>query len=148
MRIHLKLCIFFTIPPADVVGVTTSRKKTIVSLYQVDAQTKHARNEKHLNSTKRKNIIRRIRAIYYWYYKTRLSPADVKNHKRSRVYYRKIKNFRKYLPFENDAHFGNYPDAADVKIQQKSQDYLRKLQTICNFSLASLSIHQSLRRGA
>ena len=41
-----------------------SRKKTILSLYQVDAQTKHAQIEKHLNSTKR--IIKgRIRAIYY-----------------------------------------------------------------------------------
>ena len=32
-----------------------AQKKTILSLYQVDAQTKHARNEKHFNSTKRNN---------------------------------------------------------------------------------------------
>ena len=38
----------------------------MLSLYQVDVGTKHTRNEKHLNSTKR-NIKRRIRAIYYWY---------------------------------------------------------------------------------
>ena len=43
-----------------------SRKKSILSLYQVDVQTKHAQNEKHLNSTKR-NIKERVRAIYYWH---------------------------------------------------------------------------------
>ena len=38
-------------------------KKT--SLYQVGVQTKHAQNDKHLNSTKR-NINGQIRAICYW----------------------------------------------------------------------------------
>ena len=88
---------------------------TILSLYQVDVQTKNALNEKHFNSTKRNNIKRRIKAIYfYWYYNTRSSPAGVKQNKRSRVYHRKIQNFNDYLPFGNDANFGNYPDAADV----------------------------------
>ena len=91
---------------------------TILSRYQVDVQTKHARNEKHFNSTKRKNIKIQIRVIYfYWYYNTRSSPADVKQNKRSRVYHRKIQNFSNYLPFGNDANFGNYPDAADVIIR-------------------------------
>ena len=31
-------------------------QKMILSLYQVDVQTKHARNEKHFISTKRNNI--------------------------------------------------------------------------------------------
>ena len=42
---------------------TRSRKKTILSLYQVDVQGKHAQKEKHLNSTKR-NVKGRIRAIF------------------------------------------------------------------------------------
>ena len=88
---------------------------TIFSLHQVDVQTKHARNEKHFNSTKRNNIKRRIRAIYfYWHYNTRSSPVDVKQNKRSREHHRKIQNFGNYPPFGNDANFGNYPDAADV----------------------------------
>ena len=86
----------------------------ILSLYQVGVQTKHARNEKHFNSTKHNNMKRRIGAIYYWYYNTRSIPADVKHNKRWRVFHRKIRNFRNYLPFGNDANFGNYPDAADV----------------------------------
>ena len=107
VRIHPKLYTFFTTPPADIICVIRSRKKMILSLYQVDVQTKHARNEKHFNSTKRNNIKRRIRAIYYWRYNTRSSPADVKQNKRSRVYHRKIQNFSNYLPFGNDANFGN-----------------------------------------
>ena len=121
---------------------------TILSLYQVDVQTKHARNEKHFNSIKCNNIKRRIRAIYYWYYNMRSSPADVKQNKRSRVYHGKIQNFSNYLPFGNDANFGNYPDPADVKIQPKSQDYLIKIQYFCNFFLVSLSPHPRARRGA
>ena len=89
-RIHPKLYTFFTTPPADLIYVIRSRKKTILSLYQVDVQTKHARNEKHFNSTKRNDIKRRIRVIYYWYYNTRSSPADVKQNKRSTLYHRKI----------------------------------------------------------
>ena len=51
---------------------------TILSLYQVDVQTKHAQNEKHFNSTKRNEIQRRIEAIYsYWYYNMLSSPADI-----------------------------------------------------------------------
>ena len=111
-------------------------------------QTKHARNENHFNSTKRNNIKKRIRAIYYWYYNARSSPADVKQNTRSRVCHRKIQNFSKYLVrFGNDANFGNYSDAADVKIQPESQDYLIKIQFFCNFSLVSLSIHPRSRRG-
>ena len=94
--------------------------RTILHPYQVDVQTKHARNEKHFpNSTKRKNNIkRRIGAIYFYgYYNTRSSPADVKQNKRSRVYHRTIKNFSNYLTFGNDANFGNYPDAADIIIR-------------------------------
>ena len=78
---------------------------------------------KCFNSTKRKDIKRLIRAIYYSYDYTRSSPADVKQNKHSRVYHRKTQNFSNHLPFGNDANFGNYPDAADVKIQLKSQDY-------------------------
>ena len=110
-------------------------------------QTKHAQNEKHFNRTKRNNIKRRIRAIYYWYNNTRSSPADVKQNKRSRVYHLKIQTFSNFLPFGNDANFGNHPDAADVKIQPKYQDYLIKTQYFCNFSLVSLSIHPHSRRG-
>ena len=62
VRIHPKLYTLFTTPPADVICVIRPRTKTILSLYLVDVQTKHARNEKHFNSNKR----RRIRAIYYW----------------------------------------------------------------------------------
>ena len=146
MRIHPKLCTFFTSPPADVICVVRSRKKTILSLYSdIRVQTKHAQNEKHFNSTKRNNIKRRTRAIYYWYYNTRSSPADVKQSKRSRVYHRTIQNFSNYLPFGNDAKSENYPDA---KIQPKSQDYLLKIQDFCNLSLVSLSIHPRSRRGA
>ena len=47
-----------------------SRKRPILDLYQVDVHTKHAQNEKHFNSTKR-NINRRVRAIYYYWYNTR-----------------------------------------------------------------------------
>ena len=50
--------------------------------------------------------------------------------------------------FDHDANFGSYPDAADVKIQPTSQDYLLKIQHFCNFSLLSLSIHPRSRRGA
>ena len=121
---------------------------TILSLYQVDVQTKHARNKEHFSSTKRINIKRRTRAIYYWYYNTRSSPADVKQNKRSREYHRKIQNFSNYLPFGNDANFGNYPDAADVKTQPKSQDYIIKVQYFCNFSLVLVSIDLDSRRGA
>ena len=46
-----------------------SRKKNTLGLYQVDVQNKHAQNQKHLNSTKR-NAKGRIRAIYYYWYKT------------------------------------------------------------------------------
>ena len=71
---------------------------TILSLYQVDVQTKHARNEKHFNSTQRNNIQMRIKAIYfYWYYNMRSSPADVEQNKRSRVYHRKIQSFSNCL---------------------------------------------------
>ena len=72
----------------------------------------------------------------------------MKQNKRSRVYHRKIRNFSNYLPFGNDANFANYPDAADIKIQSKSQDYLLKIQYFCNFSFVSLSIHPRFRRGA
>ena len=91
---------------------------------------------------------RRIRAIYYWYYNTRSSPADAKQSKRSRVYHRKIQNFSNYLPFGNYANFGNYPDAADAKIKPKSQDYLLKIEYFCNSSLVSLSTHPRSPRGA
>ena len=111
-------------------------------------QAKHARNEEHFSSTRRNNIKKRIRGINYWYYNTRSSPADVKQNKRSRVYHRKIQNHSNYLPFGNDANFGNYPDAAEVEIQPKSQDYLLKIQYFCNFPLVSLSIHPRARRGA
>ena len=58
-RIHpTKLYTFFTTPSADVICVLRSRKKTILSLDQVDVRTKQARNEKHFNSTKRNNIKR------------------------------------------------------------------------------------------
>ena len=95
-------------------------QKNDLILYQVDVQTKHARNEKYFNSTKRNNIKRRIRAIFYWYYNTCSSPADVKQNKRLRVYHSNMQNFSNYLPFGTDANFGNYPDAADVKIQPNS----------------------------
>ena len=91
LRTHLKMYTFSTTHPADVICVIRLRKKTILSLYQVDVQAKHARNEKHFNSIKRNNIKRRIRVIYYyWYYNTRSSPADVKQTNRSRAYHRKI----------------------------------------------------------
>ena len=124
---------------------------TILSLYQVVVQTKHARNEKHFNSTKRNNIKRRIRAIYfYWYNNTRSSPADVKQNKRSRVHHRKIQPFSNYLPFENYASFGNYPDAADVIIRYNRSRKITssKIQYFFNFSLVSLSIPPRSRRGA
>ena len=54
MCIHLKLYTFLT-TPADVIYVIRSSKKTILSLYQVDVQTKHAQNQKHFNSNKRNN---------------------------------------------------------------------------------------------
>ena len=44
-----------------------SRKKTILSLYEVDVQTKHAQNEKRFFNSIKRNIKRRTRAIYYWY---------------------------------------------------------------------------------
>ena len=123
-------------------------QKLILSLYQVAVQTKHAQKEKHFNSTKR-NIKRRSRAIYYyWYNNTRSSHADVKQNKRSKVCHRKIQNFCNYLPFGNDANVENHPDAADVKIQPKSQDYLLNKQYFCNLSLVSLSIHSRSCRGA
>ena len=33
----------------------------------IDVQTTHAQNDEHFNSTKRNNIKRGIRAIYYWH---------------------------------------------------------------------------------
>ena len=142
-----KVYTLFTTPPADVICVIRSHKKTTLSPKQVDVQSKHAQNEKHFNSTKR-NIKRPSRAIYYWYNNTHSSPADVKQNKRSRIYHRKIQNFTTYLPFGNDANFGNHPDAADVKIQPKSHYFLLKIKYFCNFSLVSLSIHARSRRGA
>ena len=56
-RIHLKLYTSFTTPPAEVFTVIWSRKTMVLSLYQVDVQTKHAQNDEHFNSTKR-NIIK------------------------------------------------------------------------------------------
>ena len=41
------------------------RAKTILSLYQVDGQSKHAQNEKHLKSTKR-DIKGPIRAMQFY----------------------------------------------------------------------------------
>ena len=103
-RIHTYSLLTCTTPPDD--------------FEHGDVHTKHARNEKHLNSTKRNAMKRRIRAIYYyWYYNTRSSRAGVKQNKRLRVYQRKIQNFSNYLPFGNDANFGNYTDAADVIIR-------------------------------
>ena len=118
--------------------------RTILSLYQVDVQTKHARNEKHFNSTKPKNMKRRMRAIYYWYYNTRSSPADVKRNKRSRVYHRQIQNFSNYLPFVNDANFGNYPGAANVIIiYNRSRKITSSKYNI--FATSSLSCSGSIR---
>ena len=51
-------------------------------------------------------------------------------------------------PCGNYDNFGNHPDAADVKIQLKSQDYLIQIQYFCNFSFVSLSIHPPSRQGA
>ena len=73
-----------------------SPQKAFFSLYQVDVQTKHAQNEKLFNSTKRNLKRRRRRVIYYRYNNTRLSPADVKQNKRSRAYHRKIQTFSNY----------------------------------------------------
>ena len=125
---------------------------TIFSLYQVDVQDKHARNEKHFNSTKRKHIERRFRAIYfYWYYNTRSSPAYVKRNTRSREYLRKIQNFSNYLPFGNYANFGNYPDTADVII-----GYNRSRKTSSKYNIfatsplsgsASIRVHVEVRNG-
>ena len=85
---------------------------TILSLYQVVVQTNHSRNDKHFNSTKRNNITRRIRVLYfYWVYNTLSSPADVKQNKRSRVYHRKIQNFSNYPLFGNDTMFSHFLDA-------------------------------------
>ena len=113
-------------------------------------QTKHARNEKHFNSTKRNNIKRRIRGSTTTGIITRTQALQTssKTNAQSRGYHRKIKNFSNFSPFGNDDNFGNYPDAADVKIQPKSQDYLIKIQYFCNISLVSLSIHPRSRRGA
>ena len=83
-----------------------------------------------------------------WYYNTRSSPADVKQNKRSRKHHRKVQKFSNYLPFGNYANFGNYPDAEDVEIQPKSQDYLLKKKYFRKFSLVSLSIRSRSRRGA
>ena len=77
---------------------------------------------------------------------TRSSPADAKQNKHSIEYHRKIQNFSYYLPLENDANFGNHPDAVDIKIQPKSQDYLLKMQYFCNFSPGSFNIHPRPRR--
>ena len=126
---------------------------TILNLYQVDVQTKHARNEKHFNSPKRNNIKRRIRAIYfYWYYNTRSSSADAKQNKHSRVYHRQIQNFSNYLPFGNDANFGNYPDAADVIIRyNRSRKITFSKHTIfATFPLsrsASIRVHVEVPNG-
>ena len=60
----------------------------------------------------------------------------------------KFNTFSNYPPFGNDANFDNYPDAEDVKVQPKSQDYLLQIQYFCNFSLVLLSIHPRSRRGA
>ena len=111
---------------------------TILSLYQVDVQIKHARNEKHFNSTKRNNIKIRIGAIYCWYYNTRSSPAGVKQSKRLRVYHRKIQNFSNYLPFGNDANFENCPDAADVIIRYNRSRMITssKYNIFATFSLS------------
>ena len=54
---------------ADVICMIGT-KKTILSLYEVDVQTKHAQNDKHFNSTKR-DINKRSSAIHYWYNNTR-----------------------------------------------------------------------------
>ena len=89
--------------------------RMILSLYEDGVQTEHARNEKHFNSTKRNNIKRRNRAMYFcWYFNTRSSPVNFKQNKRLREYHRKVQNVNNYLPFGNAANFGYYPDAADV----------------------------------
>ena len=44
-----------------------SRIKTILSLYQVDVQTKHTQNEERFFNSAKRDLKRRIRAIYYWY---------------------------------------------------------------------------------
>ena len=129
--------------PANVICVIRSHNKTILSLYQVDVQTKYARNEKHFNSTKRNNIKGRIRATYYWYYNTRSNPADVKQNKRSRVYHRKFKTLATTYRMEM------IPILEIIQtLSPKPQDYFLKVQYFCNSSLVSQSIHPRSRRGA
>ena len=126
---------------------------TILSLYQVDVQTKHARNEKHFNSTKRNNVQGRIEAIYfYWYYNMRSSPADIEQNKRSRVYHRKMQSFSNYLPFGNDANFRNYPDAADVVIRYNRSNKISSsnyniFATYPSSRSASIRVHVELPNG-
>ena len=76
----------------------------------------------------------------------RSSPADVKQIKHSRVCHRKIHTLATTVG--KLCQLGNYPDAADVKIQPKFRDYLLIVQYFCSFSLVSLSIHPCSRRGA
>ena len=51
-------------------------------------------------------------------------------------------------PFRNDANFVNHPGAADIKIQQKSPEFLLDMRYFCNFSLVSLGIRPRSRRCA
>ena len=51
-------------------------------------------------------------------------------------------------PFRNDANFVNHPGAADIKIQQKSPEFLLDMRYFCNFSLVLLGIVLRSRRCA
>ena len=69
----------------------------------------------------------------------RSSPANIKQNKRSRVCHRKIQNSSNYR-LEMMRCFVNHPGAADIKIQQKSPEFLRDMRYFCNFSLVSIGI--------
>ena len=64
---------------------------TILSLYQLTCRPSTLEMRNTSNSTKRNNIKRRIRAIYYWSYNTRSSPAGIKQNKRSKYTTAKFK---------------------------------------------------------
>ena len=147
-----------------------SRKKTMLSLHQVGMQSKHAQNEKHLNSTKR-NVKGWVRAVQFTCcsclrekfandvnleimpFKNYVSPclvrsstADVKQNKRLRVCHPKFKSLATVV--WKWCQFWKISRSADVKVQPKTRECLLKIHFCSNFSLASLSLHPHSRRGA
>ena len=117
------------------------RKKTILSLYQIDVQPKHAQNEKHFNSAKR--IIKDELERYTTGITRVLVDVSCSSCCLSHLLASHSSQFSRVLfvqALQTSSKTNAQSLQTSIKIKKRSRVYLRKIQNFSNYRLEMMPI--------